>query len=876
MKRIISILLFMTVLLSSLSLPVLVQGEGEPQEPYAVEEGASGNEADMPSDNSASNDDDVTPPANTEDGNDVTPPADTEDGNDVTPPADTEDGNDATPPADTEGGNDVTPPADTEDGNDVTPPADTEDGNDVTPPADTEDGNDVTPPADTEDGNDVTPPADEEEDGAEESDAIEPKRFERGYVRVAGETKVYEQNAAWTAVEKGSFPGSAVVYAVLYSQAEDPANDWLKIYFDTKAAQEAEQGLYSGFVQAKNVTILSDEQVEALDLEHSEVPLRSYNEHLLPLVSFQEKVQETAADTSAEEEDGEDVTPPADKPNQDGNEVSDPNSVVTPPADTEDGNDDVTPPADTEDGNDDVTPPADTEDGNDDVTPPADTEDGNDDVTPPADTEDGNDDATPPADTEDGNDDATPPADTEDGNDDVTPPADTEDGEDVTPPADKPNQDGNEASNPKNGSAIVITSQTRDIYNVEVGTPYPLEVVAEGKEPLSYRWKVSTNGGVSFRNSTAPGFNTATMTITVSSEKYEGYQYYCVISDVDGHTENSAIVTIHFGAPSAIVIETQPVGGTFTEGEQFTLSVTATGDALTYAWYFSADGETWNPVEGGNSATLTRTAELAQDGYQYKCHLKDSHGQTKDSDAVTVTVTPSEPPVEQDIVITSQPQDIYNAEVGTPYPLEVVAEGKEPLSYRWKVSTNGGVSFKYSTAKGYKTATLTITVSSEKYEGYQYYCEISDVDGKMVESAVVTVHFGPQNLEDDTFKYEKTADSQGLIVTEYKLSETEALVPAVFNNLPVVSIDDNAFAGKQVLIYQQIDATYARVYRYTGSASSLTVSGTIQGLIVKEIGVEAFMGNTSLVSVTLPNSIEIIKARAFKNCINLAQMDNSN
>ena len=812
MKRIISILLFMTVLLSSLSLPVLVQGEGEPQEPYAVEEGASGNEADMPSDNSASNDDDVTPPANTEDGNDVTPPADTEDGNDVTPPADTEDGNDATPPADTEGGNDVTPPADTED------------GNDVTPPADTEDGNDVTPPADTEDGNDVTPPADEEEDGAEESDAIEPKRFERGYVRVAGETKVYEQNAAWTAVEKGSFPGSAVVYAVLYSQAEDPANDWLKIYFDTKAAQEAEQGLYSGFVQAKNVTILSDEQVEALDLEHSEVPLRSYNEHLLPLVSFQEKVQETAADTSAEEEDGEDVTPPADKPNQDGNEVSDPNSVVTPPADTEDGNDDVTPPADTEDGNDDVTPPADTEDGNDDVTPPA----------------------------------------------------DTEDGEDVTPPADKPNQDGNEASNPKNGSAIVITSQTRDIYNVEVGTPYPLEVVAEGKEPLSYRWKVSTNGGVSFRNSTAPGFNTATMTITVSSEKYEGYQYYCVISDTDGHTENSAIVTIHFGAPSAIVIETQPVGGTFTEGEQFTLSVTATGDALTYAWYFSADGETWNPVEGGNSATLTRTAELAQDGYQYKCHLKDSHGQTKDSDAVTVTVTPSEPPVEQDIVITSQPQDIYNAEVGTPYPLEVVAEGKEPLSYRWKVSTNGGVSFKYSTAKGYKTATLTITVSSEKYEGYQYYCEISDVDGKMVESAVVTVHFGPQNLEDDTFKYEKTADSQGLIVTEYKLSETEALVPAVFNNLPVVSIDDNAFAGKQVLIYQQIDATYARVYRYTGSASSLTVSGTIQGLIVKEIGVEAFMGNTSLVSVTLPNSIEIIKARAFKNCINLAQMDNSN
>ncbi|MEZ4499604.1 MAG: hypothetical protein R2839_05910 [Thermomicrobiales bacterium] len=78
------------------------------------------------------------------------------------------------------------------------------------------------------------------------------------------------------------------------------------------------------------------------------------------------------ADIAAQDDDDDDVTPPADDDDD-----------ITPAADDDD---DVTPPADDDD---DVTPPADDDD---DVTPPADDDD---DMTPPADDDD--DDDGPPA-----------------------------------------------------------------------------------------------------------------------------------------------------------------------------------------------------------------------------------------------------------------------------------------------------------------------------------------------------------------------------------------------------------------------------------------------------------------------------------------------
>ena len=172
-------------------------------------------------------------------------------------------------------------------------------------------------------------------------------------------------------------------------------------------------------------------------------------------------------------------------------------------------------------------------------------------------------------------------------------------------------------------------------------------------------------------------------------------------------------------------------------------------------------------------------------------------------------------------MITKQPDDVNDAEIGQKYQISVIAEG-ESLSYRWKISTDGGQTFVNTGAKGYATPNLTITVS-DKYDGYQYYCMITDANGNTLSSDIATVHL---QLTDGVFTYQLNETANGMIVTHYLPDDaTSAIVPETFNEFPVVKIGDSAFENK-----------------------------------------------TSLVSVDLPDTIIVIGRRAFAGCTNLSQM----
>ena len=56
------------------------------------------------------------------------------------------------------------------------------------------------------------------------------------------------------------------------------------------------------------------------------------------------------------------------------------------------------------------------------------------------------------------------------------------------------------------------------------------------------------------------------------------------------------------------------------------------------------------------------------------------------------------------------------------------------------------------------------------------------------------------------------------------------------------------------------------------SLSELTVPKTVNGVAVYRIDTEAFMGMSSLTSVSLPDTVVVIGARAFKNCTNLTKI----
>ena len=67
---------------------------------------------------------------------------------------------------------------------------------------------------------------------------------------------------------------------------------------------------------------------------------------------------------------------------------------------------------------------------------------------------------------------------------------------------------------------------------------------------------------------------------------------------------------------------------------------------------------------------------------------------------------------------------------------------------------------------------------------------------------------------------------------------------------------------------------------YTGSASSVEVPDSVDGMTVTEIGVSplgegekgVFEGNTTLTSIKLPNTITAIREKSFKGCTNLSTM----
>ena len=80
---------------------------------------------------------------------------------------------------------------------------------------------------------------------------------------------------------------------------------------------------------------------------------------------------------------------------------------------------------------------------------------------------------------------------------------------------------------------------------------------------------------------------------------------------------------------------------------------------------------------------------------------------------------------------------------------------------------------------------------------------------------------------------------------------------------PVIVIDD--------VEYELIDDVMT-VTGYRGSAETVVVQETVDGNTVTVIGESAFEGS-SVRTIDLPDTIQVIKKRAFANCSNLTNMN---
>ena len=111
----------------------------------------------------------------------------------------------------------------------------------------------------------------------------------------------------------------------------------------------------------------------------------------------------------------------------------------------------------------------------------------------------------------------------------------------------------------------------------------------------------------------------------------------------------------------------------------------------------------------------------ANNGYQYRCIVKDSNGSVT-SNAATLTVST--------LTITSQPQSV-TAMKGAKASFTVNATGSGTLSYTWQYKTATGTT--WTTTGASKTNTLTVTANANN--GYQYRCIVKDANSSVTSAA---------------------------------------------------------------------------------------------------------------------------------------------
>ena len=181
---------------------------------------------------------------------------------------------------------------------------------------------------------------------------------------------------------------------------------------------------------------------------------------------------------------------------------------------------------------------------------------------------------------------------------------------------------------------LSITTQPHDV-TAAVGDTARFKVAAIG-EGLTYRWQYKTPEGT-WKNSGTTGYNTDTLTVSATAARNR-YQYRCVVENAGGKAISSAATLTVITPPK---ITTPPKSKSVAAGTTVKFTVKATGEALSYQWYFRVRGSNnWAKCTGtgATAATMTVAAKAYRSGYQYRCKVSNAAGEVC-TDAVTLTVT---------------------------------------------------------------------------------------------------------------------------------------------------------------------------------------------------------------------------------------------
>jgi gliding motility-associated-like protein len=205
-------------------------------------------------------------------------------------------------------------------------------------------------------------------------------------------------------------------------------------------------------------------------------------------------------------------------------------------------------------------------------------------------------------------------------------------------------------------------------------------------------------------------------TYTITDAQYsddEGTYTATVTSEYCADVSTDFVVSIY----EPIVATSSDLNPTVCEGEDLTMTVSASGEYIEYNWYATSTPST------NLSTTNTLTVENVTTSESYTCEVTSSKGCTGDTFEFNVDV--KELPA-----ITSQPADTYICESETTAEFTIVATGDD-LTYAWYDSDDNLVG---------NSATLSLTGLSIANDGDSYYCVVSnDCDSQKSTEAVLYI-----------------------------------------------------------------------------------------------------------------------------------------
>ena len=115
-----------------------------------------------------------------------------------------------------------------------------------------------------------------------------------------------------------------------------------------------------------------------------------------------------------------------------------------------------------------------------------------------------------------------------------------------------------------------------------------------------------------------------------------GRQVYCRVYDKYGNMVQSNTATLTMGV---VKITQQPTSVTVAKGAMATVSVKASGDGLTYRWYFKDKGSSsfiYTSTFTGNTYSVSMTD--ARNGRQVYCRVYDKYGNVVQSNTVLLSM----------------------------------------------------------------------------------------------------------------------------------------------------------------------------------------------------------------------------------------------